>query len=180
MNFPGYLPIKGKYPGKFIIVSAGAGGREEGTRQMNEEPENGYECLICGESVRRQPALQCTHCTCKPWHLACGSGLQTCPQCAQSDLKPFTAPLTLGAPSGPCVDLTRAAPAQTGGARKRGKQPVVVVDSDEESAEGFQVQRGDAEVILLLDDEEDSAEQQPQRPVTRATSSSRPLTRGRS
>jgi len=111
-------------------------------RMHGEEPENGYECLICGESVRRQPAMQCAQCSCKPWHKSCGSGLQTCPQCAQPILKPFKAPLTLGAPGGPCVDLTCAAPAQTGGAQK---QPVVVVDSDEEeSAEGLQKGEGKA------------------------------------
>ena len=35
-----------------------------------EEYDGTYVCLFCGESVRGQPALKCSHCSSNPFHLA--------------------------------------------------------------------------------------------------------------
>ena len=48
--------------------------------------------------MRRTPALGCARCPCRPFHRACapqsGPGAQTCPQCAQPSVVPFTGALT--------------------------------------------------------------------------------------
>ena len=36
-----------------------------------EDYDGTYVCLFCGESVRGQPALKCSHCSSNPFHLAC-------------------------------------------------------------------------------------------------------------
>lgn len=126
-----------------------------------EESENSYECLICGESVRRQPAQQCSSCTCKPWHMACAPALKTCPQCAKPTVAPFRAPVTLGAPL-ECVDLT----AQHGAAQAgRGKQrDPIVIDSEEEQGIEFRPkgkegkQRGPILTLVDHDGEEEGIE----------------------
>ena len=54
------------------------------------EYDGSYECLICGESVRRTRALHCSQCTCPPFHQACvEGGVRTCPQCAQPTVVPL-------------------------------------------------------------------------------------------
>ena len=63
-----------------------------------------YDCVVCGVSVRRTPALGCARCPCGPFHRACapqsGPGAQTCPQCAR--------------PSGPFTGAVERAPAALG------------------------------------------------------------------
>ena len=34
-----------------------------------EDYDGTYVCLFCGESVRGQPALKCSHCSSNPFHL---------------------------------------------------------------------------------------------------------------
>ena len=63
-----------------------------------------YACVVCGVSVRRTPALRCTHCSCSPFHRACAPragqpGARTCPQCAQPSVVRFTGGL-VAAPGG--------------------------------------------------------------------------------
>ena len=36
-----------------------------------EDYDGMYVCLFCGESVRGQPALKCSHCSSNPFHAAC-------------------------------------------------------------------------------------------------------------
>jgi hypothetical protein len=120
----------------------------------DEEPENGYECLICGESVRRQPAQQCSSCTCKPWHIACAPELKTCPQCAKPSLQPFRAPVTLGAPL-ECVDLTgQHGTVLSGRGKHRG--PIVI---DSEEVQGIEVRlkgkEGKQRGPILIDQHEE-------------------------
>ena len=63
-----------------------------------EEYDGSYDCLICCESVRRMHALACSRCTCNPFHQTCHESwarhakvaLNTCPQCAQPTVVPFT------------------------------------------------------------------------------------------
>ena len=51
-----------------------------------EDYDGTYVCLFCGESVRGQPALKCSHCSSNPFHLACVALAQSkyaevCPTC---------------------------------------------------------------------------------------------------
>ena len=51
-----------------------------------EEYDGTYVCLFCGESVRGQPALKCSHCSSNPFHLACvalahSKYAEVCPTC---------------------------------------------------------------------------------------------------
>ena len=51
-----------------------------------EDYDGTYVCLFCGESVRGQPALKCSHCSSNPFHLACvalahSKYAEVCPTC---------------------------------------------------------------------------------------------------
>ena len=51
-----------------------------------EDYDGTYECLFCGESVRGQPALKCSHCSSNPFHVACvaradSKYAEVCPTC---------------------------------------------------------------------------------------------------
>ena len=51
-----------------------------------EDYDGTYVCLFCGESVRGQPALKCSNCSSKPFHLACvalahSKYAEVCPTC---------------------------------------------------------------------------------------------------
>ena len=51
-----------------------------------EEYDGTYVCLFCGESVRGQPALKCSHCSSNPFHAACvalahSKYAEVCPMC---------------------------------------------------------------------------------------------------
>lgn len=59
--------------------------RSKGLKVKIEQYDGSYDCLICGESVRGAPALQCSHCTSNPFHTACVQGsdfTHTCPSCS--------------------------------------------------------------------------------------------------
>ena len=43
-----------------------------------EDYDGTYVCLFCGESVRGQPALKCSHCSSNPFHLACVALAHSC------------------------------------------------------------------------------------------------------
>ena len=82
-----------------------------------------YDCLVCGVSVRRTPALGCARCPCRPFHRACalqsGPGAQTCPQCARPSVVPFTGALPRAtAASGERVALAGAGEAADGPCQK--------------------------------------------------------------
>ena len=71
--------------------------KREGAGEV-EEYDGSYDCIICCESVRRMHALACSRCTCNPFHQTCHESwarhakvaLNTCPQCAQPTVVPFT------------------------------------------------------------------------------------------
>ena len=51
-----------------------------------EDYDGTYVCLFCGESVRGQPALKCSHCSSNPFHVACvaradSKYAEVCPTC---------------------------------------------------------------------------------------------------
>merc|ERR1712091_133417 len=51
-----------------------------------EDYDGTYVCLFCGEAVRGQPALKCSHCSSNPFHLACvalahSKYAEVCPTC---------------------------------------------------------------------------------------------------
>ena len=73
-----------------IDDGSAAGGPDDAIKVKSEEVDGSYECLICGESVRRTRALHCSQCTCPPFHQACvEGGVSTCPQCAQPTVVPL-------------------------------------------------------------------------------------------
>ena len=73
-----------------IDDGSAAGGPDDAIKVKAEEVDGSYECLICGESVRRTRALHCSQCTCPPFHEACvEEGVSTCPQCAQPTVVPL-------------------------------------------------------------------------------------------
>jgi hypothetical protein len=56
-----------------------------------EEYDGTYQCVICSESVRGTPALQCSQCNSNPVHVACVAGSHfkdTCSQCACKTMGP--------------------------------------------------------------------------------------------
>ena len=77
------------------------------------EPYSGFfECMVCFESVRGQPARHCAECDCPPWHVACDTKkkyVDTCPQCGRvgDNVRAFTggADAWNAAPSA-MIDLT--------------------------------------------------------------------------
>ena len=88
-----------------------AAGTEVKVESDEVEPYAGsYDCLICFNSVRGQPALNCAWCNCNPWHVACDKDkkyVENCPQCKViGSMQTFTgASLWTAAPSD-IVDLT--------------------------------------------------------------------------
>ena len=57
-----------------------------------EDYDGTYVCLFCGESVRGQPALKCSHCSSNPFHLACvalahSKYVEVCPTCDQKTVE---------------------------------------------------------------------------------------------
>ena len=56
-----------------------------------EEYDGTYDCVICSESVRGEPALRCAQCTANPVHVACVVGsiyTEACSVCKR-EMKPF-------------------------------------------------------------------------------------------
>jgi hypothetical protein len=56
-----------------------------------EEYDGTYDCVICSESVRGEPALKCAQCTANPVHVACVVGsiyTEACSVCTR-EMKPF-------------------------------------------------------------------------------------------
>ena len=57
-----------------------------------EEYDGTYECVICSESVRGEPALKCAQCNANPVHVACVVGsiyTEACSVCKREMMKPF-------------------------------------------------------------------------------------------
>jgi hypothetical protein len=57
-----------------------------------EEYDGTYECVICSESVRGEPALKCAQCNANPVHVACVDGsiyAEACSVCKREMMKPF-------------------------------------------------------------------------------------------
>ena len=57
-----------------------------------EDYDGTYVCLFCGESVRGQPALKCSHCSSNPFHLACvalahSKYAEVCPTCERKTVE---------------------------------------------------------------------------------------------
>ena len=62
------------------------GGMDAGIEVKVEDYDGTYVCLFCGESVRGQPALKCSHCSSNPFHVACvaradSKYAEVCPTC---------------------------------------------------------------------------------------------------
>ena len=75
-----------------------------------EDYDGTYVCLFCGESVRGQPALKCSHCSCNPFHLACvalahSKYAEVCPTCDRKTVEAWGR--ASGGPAGPSeiIDL---------------------------------------------------------------------------
>ena len=75
-----------------------------------EEYHGAYVCLICFESVRGQPALNCSECDCPLWHIACDKDkkyVDNCPQCgAIGSVQAFTGANFWSAAPSAMIDLT--------------------------------------------------------------------------
>ena len=57
-----------------------------------EEYDGTYECVICSESVRGEPALKCAQCNANPVHVACVDGsiyAEACSVCKREMMEPF-------------------------------------------------------------------------------------------
>ncbi|MGB1593200.1 MAG: hypothetical protein ACPIOQ_10645, partial [Promethearchaeia archaeon] len=75
-----------------------------------EDYDGTYVCLFCGESVRGQPALKCSHCSSNPFHLACvalahSKYAEVCPTCDRKTVEAWGR--ASGGPAGPgeIIDL---------------------------------------------------------------------------
>ena len=79
-----------------------------------EDYDGTYVCLFCGESVRGQPALKCSHCSSNPFHLACvalahSKYAEVCPTCDRKTVEAWGR--ASGGPAEPSeiIDLRDAA-----------------------------------------------------------------------
>ena len=62
--------------------------KQEVGDQDGEDYEGSYSCMFCFRSVRGEPALRCSQCTCNPFHQACVANTEfqrKCPQCQRED-----------------------------------------------------------------------------------------------
>ena len=62
--------------------------KQEVGHQDAEDYEGSYSCMFCFRSVRGEPALRCSQCTCNPFHQACVANTKfqrKCPQCQRED-----------------------------------------------------------------------------------------------
>ena len=62
--------------------------KQEVGHQDDEDYEGSYSCMFCFRSVRGEPALRCSQCTCNPFHQACVADTEfqrKCPQCQRED-----------------------------------------------------------------------------------------------
>ena len=62
--------------------------KQEVGDQDGEDYEGSYSCMFCFRSVRGEPALRCSQCTCNPFHQACVANTKfqrKCPQCQRED-----------------------------------------------------------------------------------------------
>ena len=89
-----------------------------------EDYDGTYVCLFCGESVRGQPALKCSHCSSNPFHRACVALAQSkyaevCPTCGRKTVEEWDEARGVGLrrPS-ELIDLTDAEESE-GGRRGR-------------------------------------------------------------
>ena len=90
-------------------IAAGTEVKVESDAEV-EEYHGAYVCLICFESVRGQPALNCSECDCPPWHIACDKDkkyVDNCPQCgAIGSVQAFTGANFWSAAPSAMIDLT--------------------------------------------------------------------------
>ena len=90
-------------------IAAGTEVKVESDAEM-EEYHGAYVCLICFESVRGQPALNCSECDCPLWHIACDKDkkyVDNCPQCgAIGSVQAFTGANFWSAAPSAMIDLT--------------------------------------------------------------------------
>ena len=90
-------------------IAAGTEVKVESDAEV-EEYHGAYVCLICFESVRGQPALNCSECDCPLWHVACDKDkkyVDNCPQCgAIGSVQAFTGANFWSAAPSAMIDLT--------------------------------------------------------------------------
>ena len=67
-------------------------------------------CLFCGESVRGQPALKCSHCSSNPFHAACvalahSKYAEVCPTCDRKTVEAWGSGSAVRAGASEVIDL---------------------------------------------------------------------------
>ena len=75
-----------------------------------EDYDGTYVCLFCGESVRGQPALKCSHCSSNPFHLACVAlahckYAEVCPTCDRKTVEAWGSANARAAVPSEIIDL---------------------------------------------------------------------------
>ena len=86
-----------------------------------EDYDGTYVCLFCGESVRGQPALKCSHCSSNPFHLACVALAhskygEVCPTCDRKTVAAWGRASGGAAGAGEIIDLREVESEGEGGA----------------------------------------------------------------
>ena len=86
-----------------------------------EDYDGTYVCLFCGESVRGQPALKCSHCSSNPFHLACvalahSKYAEVCPTCDRKTVEAWERASGGAAGAGEIIDLRGVESEGEGGA----------------------------------------------------------------
>ena len=86
-----------------------------------EDYDGTYVCLFCGESVRGQPALKCSHCSSNPFHLACvalahSKYAEVCPTCDRKTVEAWERASGGTAGAGEIIDLRGVESEGEGGA----------------------------------------------------------------